>query len=118
MSVLPSRAGVVRPPRHDLGQRSVAYLRQTLGPSTDGVRPKDPVSRLYRALRRWSDCQVSRTAFGAGPRRLANFGFLRLILVLPSNSLPILRKSPIIPPAPPRLDRSLLSITIDNDQSL
>ena len=33
---------------------------------------------------------------------------------LPPNSLPVLRKSPIIPPAPPRLDRSLLSITIDN----
>src|SRR5450432_2446706 len=33
---------------------SVAYLRQTLGPSTDGIRSKGPVSRLYRAFRRWS----------------------------------------------------------------
>jgi hypothetical protein len=36
--------------------------------------------RLYRALHRWSDCQVSRTAFGAGPRRLANFGFFAAYL--------------------------------------
>jgi hypothetical protein len=33
---------------------------------------------------------------------------------LPPNSLPVLRKSPIIPPVPPRLDRSLLPIAIDN----
>jgi hypothetical protein len=32
------------------------------------------------ALRRWSDCQVSRTAFGPGPRRLANFGFFAAYL--------------------------------------
>jgi hypothetical protein len=38
------------------------------------------VSRLYRALHRWSDCQVSRTAFGAGHRRLANFGFFAAYL--------------------------------------
>src|SRR5712672_3759804 len=55
---------------------------------TDGVGPTGPVSRLYRALRRWSDCQVSRTAFGAGRRRLANFGILRSISELPSNEAP------------------------------
>jgi hypothetical protein len=37
------------------------------------TRRRDRRAPLPRALRRWSDCQVSRTAFGAGRRRRANF---------------------------------------------
>jgi hypothetical protein len=62
-----------------------------------------------RGRRRADAVEKVFTAFGARPRRLANFGFLKLILVLPSNSL--LKE---ISSAPLRLDRSLLSITIDN----